>query len=382
MLRVIVENQLPETTTIHWHGVPVPNAMDGVPDLTQPAIAPGGRFVYEFVASPAGSYMYHSHVGLQLDRGLSGPLIIEEATPHVVWDREYVVMLDDFLPGDPKPLESGFGGGMGMRMGMMSVVTPPYAGLLVNGRLPEASPVFEMRHGDRVRLRLMNPSGATAFRVAIAGHRMSVCHADGRPIEPVVVDSLIIGMGERYDVIVEGDNPGAWNLVAIPLEVRAEPARAILRYLDAAQSAPPAGQMPEGLRGGRALSLEDLVSLELGSANPTIDRKEDLVLSGGMMSPGWTINGEAYPNAAPFELRSGQRVRFSMINHSMMLHPMHLHGHFFRVGRALKDTVIVPPHMGRVDFDFVANNPGNWFFHCHNLYHMEAGMARVLRYTS
>ncbi|HEY5931297.1 MAG TPA: multicopper oxidase family protein [Nitrospira sp.] len=380
-LRVTVENRLPEGTTIHWHGIPVPNAMDGVPDVTQAPIKTGETFAYDFIAGPAGTYMYHSHFGLQLDRGLSGPLIVEEATPHITWDRDYNVILDDFLPGDPEPLVSGQGGGR-MRMGMMMAPSaPPYAGLLLNGQLPEAAPAFDVRRGDRLRLRLSNPSGATTFRVALAGHRLTVTHADGRPVEPVTVDSLIISMGERYDVLVEANNPGAWSLLAAPVESPLPPARAILRYVDSAALEPPQGQIPEGFQRGRLLGIQDLVSIELGNLDDTFDRNEDLLLSGGMMSPEWTINGQAYPNADPINVRRGERVRFRMTNHSMMLHPMHLHGHFFRVGRALKDTVIVPPHMGRIDIDFVADNPGNWLFHCHNLYHMEAGMMREVRYT-
>lgn len=95
----------------------------------------------------------------------------------------------------------------------------------------------------------------------------------------------------------------------------------------------------------------------------------------------WTINGQAYPDADPLEIHKGERIRVRMVNQSMMIHPMHLHGHFFRVHDVLKDTVIVPPHMGRVSFDFVADNPGRWFFHCHNIYHMENGMAREGRYV-
>jgi FtsP/CotA-like multicopper oxidase with cupredoxin domain len=189
-------------------------------------------------------------------------------------------------------------------------------------------------------------------------------------------------MGERYDVLVEANNPGAWSLLAAPVESPLPPARAILRYVDSAALEPPQGQIPEGFQRGRLLGIQDLVSIELGNPDDTFDRNEDLLLSGGMMSPDWTINGQAYPNADPINVRRGERVRFRMTNHSMMLHPMHLHGHFFRVGRALKDTVIVPPHMGRIDIDFVADNPGNWLFHCHNLYHMEAGMMREVRYTS
>ncbi len=99
------------------------------------------------------------------------------------------------------------------------------------------------------------------------------------------------------------------------------------------------------------------------------------------MSSAWTIGGQVYPDADPIEIRKGERVRIRLRNMSMMAHPMHLHGHFFRVGDAWKDTVIVPAHMGTVALDFRADNPGRWLFHCHNAYHMEMGMAREVRYV-
>lgn len=111
VLRVTLANELPEPTTIHWHGIPLPNPMDGIPEVTQPPVAPGSSFVYEFRAAPAGSYLYHSHFGLQLDRGLTGPLIVEEVTSHISWDREYTVFLDDFLPGEPPPARRRHGDG-------------------------------------------------------------------------------------------------------------------------------------------------------------------------------------------------------------------------------------------------------------------------------
>ena len=223
-LQVVLENRLPEATTIYWHGIPVPNRMDEVPDVTQSPIVPGGKFIYDFVAGPAGRYLYHSHMGLQPDRGLIGTLVVEEATPNVLYDRECSVVFDDFLSGAPRPLTGGGarrGRGEMMAQGMMGrgmgmVETPDYAGLLCNGRLPEAAPVFEVKRGERICLRLMNPAAATTFRVAIAGHQLLVTHADGRPIEPVMRDALTIGMGERYDVIVEANNPWAWTLVAVP----------------------------------------------------------------------------------------------------------------------------------------------------------------------
>ena len=387
-LRVTVENRLPEPTTMHWHGIPVPNAMDGVPGVTQPPIAPGETFVYDFVTDIPGSYLYHSHVGLQIDRGLIGSLVVEERRPGVAVDREYTLILDDFLPGDPTPLGAGGvarrgarGRGMMRGMGMMGGRMPPYTDLLINGHAPRAPAVFETRRGERVRLRLLNPSGATTYRVAIAGHRLTVVSTDGQPVEPLAVDALTIGVGERYDVIVDADSPGAWTVMAVSLEADLPPARAVLRYADSAQSVPSDDVVPEGLRGGRLLDLLDLRSVDRGDQRRP-DRTIDLGLSGGMMmSTAWTIDGQSYPDADPIDIHEGERVRIRMVNHSMMLHPMHLHGHFFRTGDLIKDTVIVPPHMGRVSFDFTADNPGDWFFHCHNIYHMESGMARVIRYT-
>lgn len=385
-LQIKVVNNLPEGTTIHWHGIPVPNPMDGVPGLTQEPIPPGGTFDYEFVADPAGSYMYHSHVGLQLDHGLIAPLIVEERQPHVAYDREYSVVLDDFLSGEPQPLGAtgGMRGPMGpMRgRGMMGGRVPPYEALLINGRLPSDPRSFPVRSGERVRFRFHNPSGATTYRVAIGGHQMQVTHADGRPVQPLAVDSFYIGMGERYDAIVECKNPGRWPIVAATVEGNSPPARALLDYSDAAQSLPSQDAIPDGLTTGRVLELADLqpaeeIDLPGGSPDQTID----MVLSGGMMSSAWTINGQVYPNAEPIEIHEGALVRVQMVNHSMMIHPMHLHGHFFHVRNVLKDTVIVPPHMGRANFEFRADNPGRWFFHCHNVYHLEAGMARELRYA-
>ncbi len=406
-LRVVVENGLPEPTTVHWHGVPVPNAMDGVPELTQAPIAPGSTFVYEFDATKPGSYMYHSHQGLQIDRGLFGALVFEERSPHVAYDREYTLVLDDLLPGAPPNMarqpssrsrgmgRGGMGGmmgggmmgggmmgrgmrGMGAGMGMMgSRGIPDYLALLINGRPPEDPPTFEVRRGERLRLRLVNPSGATIYRVWIAGHTMSVSHADGRPVKPIEVDALDIGMGERYDVLVDARNPGAWEITAAPLQGSPEPAKGILRYTDALRARPAADASP----GGRLLALGDLEALEPHERGEEVDQDLDLVLSGGMMSSAWTIGGQVYPDADPIEVHEGERVRIRMRNMSMMPHPMHLHGHFFRVGDAWKDTVIVPAHMGAVALDFRADNPGRWFFHCHNAYHMVMGMAREVRYV-
>jgi len=388
-LRLTVKNNLPEGTTIHWHGIPLHNAMDGVPDVTQPAIPPGGTFAYEFDAAPSGTFMYHSHFGLQPDRGLVGPLIVEEKKHHVDYDREFTLVLSDFLPGVPAPLGRSTNA-QGARMAMQ---TPPYVVLLINGRPPDAPAVFSVKTGERVRLRLINPSGTTIYRFAIGGHPVTVTHTDGRPVEPFPVDSLYIAPGERYDVIVNAKNSGAWPIAASS-DNDLPPARAVLRYTDSNDLRPREGALPEGLSGGRLLRLADLRALDLPEQRKP-DRTFSLVLAGGtmgtggmmeskesgkMMSQEWTMNGQAYPKAAPLEIHHGETVRIRLDNQSAMPHPMHLHGHFFRVGNVIKDTTIVWTHSERVELNFAANNSGAWLFHCHNLYHMEGGMTRLVRY--
>ncbi|MDQ3567531.1 MAG: multicopper oxidase family protein [Actinomycetota bacterium] len=397
-LRVRVRNRLPESTSVHWLGVPLPNAMDGVPGVTQEPIKAGGQFVYEFRADDPGTYMYHSHTGLQLDRGLQGPLIVEPKQEPLSYDREYVLMLDDWLDGVEgtpedtyEKLRSGEGemadmqdmGGMEGMGGGEPAPDVKYPVYLINGRLPESPEELEVSRGDTVRLRLINSSASTIYRAALQGHRMTVTHADGQPVEPITVDSLRIGMGERYDVLVEADNPGTWQLAATP-EGAPKTARAVLRYKGSAAPPPPDGFEPPEL-GGRTLSYDLLKAAPgvEGVETGQPDRVVPVTLKGDEKTYVWTINGQAFPNADPIVVGRGERVCFAMENKSMMPHPMHLHGHFFRVdndtGRGpLKDTVLVEPK-GRLAFDWLADNPGDWAFHCHQAYHQEGGMMRMVK---
>jgi multicopper oxidase len=392
-LRITVNNKLPEGTTVHWHGIPLHNAMDGVPVITQPAIPPGGSFVYEFDAVPGGTFMYHSHFGLQPVRGMVGPLIIEENKAHVEYDREYTICLNDFLAGAPVPL-----GKMKDAHGETEeILEPPYIALLINGRPPEAPAVFKVKSGERIRFRVINPSGSTVYRFAIGGHPITVTHTDSRPVEPFRVDSLYLAPGERYDILVDARNPGAWPIVA-SADNDLPPARAVLKYTDSTETSPRAGALPEGLTGGKILQLEDLRGLDAPERRKP-NRTFNLVLGGGALKSGgkmgligmmppagmmiqeWTINGQAFPNADPLEIHQGESIRIRLENQTAMPHPMHLHGHFYRVGNVSKDTTIVWTRSKRVELEFTANNPGSWLFHCHNLYHMEAGMMRVVRYV-
>jgi FtsP/CotA-like multicopper oxidase with cupredoxin domain len=384
---VSLTNELSDETTVHWHGLPVTNTMDGVPDLTQEAVEPGDSFDYRFRADPPGTYFYHSHAGLQLDRGLAGPLIVTEDEPHVDYDDEFVIVLDDYLSGEPRTPANGGGsgggpGGHGMgggpRGGMMTDYRPPYAGMVMNGQGSRNPPVFEVSEGERVRLRFVNASSATPFQVRSGGHAFDISHADGRPVEPVSVDSFTFGPGERYDAIVTADNPGTWAIDAIPLRGSGPSARGILQYATESDGQTPTAAVSRG----RTLQYDQLRAVDaIDGIDGSPDRTFDLALSPGNDGYSWAIDGQVFPDADPLDIREGEHVRIRLRNHSPISHPMHLHGHFFRVGDAIKDTVVVPGRMGEETIDFKADNPGSWFFHCHNLYHLEAGMARVIRYV-
>lgn len=383
VLRVRLDNGLPEDTTIHWHGLAPPNGMDGVPGVTQDPVPPGAGFTYEFEVPVAGSFMYHAHVGVQLDRGLYGPLVVEPRTEVLAYDREYTLMLDDWRDGlddhaghgaspaggDPDPADAvSFGG-------------RAYPLLVINGRPPDDPPVLEARPGDRLRLRVMNVAADTGFRFAVAGHRLTVTHTDGMPVEPVTVDALRLGMGERYDVLVEASRPGGVWQVGVQAEGRSGWARAVLRYAGSeASRAPAVAERPAELD-GRLVTYPDLLSREPPALpRGTPDREYDLVLSGTQ------IGDQSYPDADPLPVAQGEWVRMTMRNTSAKWHPMHLHGHHFQVrtpsGRGpVKDTVSVPSRGGVVTFDFLAGNPGDWLFHCHNHHHMEDGMVRLVRYV-
>jgi FtsP/CotA-like multicopper oxidase with cupredoxin domain len=403
IIRVVLQNYLPEGTTIHWHGIPIVNRMDGVPGVTQEVVKPGEIFVYEFEAKPAGTYLYHSHAGYQLDQGLYGPLIIEPSKPDETYDREFSLVLEDWVMRDGggtaqtrrrPPMGMGMMGGMmggmmnrgrGLGFSGSPLLEPIYDGYAVNGRLYPAVAPLEVQKGDRVKLRLMNASSATIYYLQLAGHSLSITHTDGRPIRPIEIDVLRIGMGERYDVMFTANNPGHWLLAAAEEGFGEGRLRVPVRYRGVRQTEPTAPDFYPGLRMAGYENFEALNAIETGeSASPKFFEQ---LLSGGMHSPFWSINNQLYPETAPLMVREGDRVRLGYWNRSMMPHPMHLHGHFFRVVNPdlppdlwiFKDTLIVDP-MRRLEIEFDADNPGKWFHHCHNLYHMEAGMANVMVY--
>lgn len=408
MFRVLVNNGLTVPASVHWHGMIVPNYMDGVPDITQYPIAPGGSVLYEYPLRQSGTYWYHSHYQFQEQTGLSGPLIVEAKNEPHAYDHDVVVFMSDWLDQPPESVVPQLRmqqpptaatkmrkpGGYPFPGGKPFEVDIYYPGYLVNGK-PDTDPwKLQVKRGDRVRLRLINGSAATFFRVSLDDHELQIIAADGQPIEPISVSDIVVGAAERYDVLVTIGESGSFTFHAAALGTNLQ-AIAVIYTVGATPK--PNKNKPNltGKSGGAA----DYAALKSPFKTTLPDgpvRQFDIALGGQMMKYLWTMAGKLYAeqfspdgDAEPLTIKFGERVRIRFTNTTMMYHPMHLHGHFFRVlprpaaweapSAPLKDSIAVGP-MQNVDIEFFADNPGKWFFHCHNLYHMAAGMARVMQY--
>lgn len=406
-LAVTVTNQLDHPTSVHWHGLALRNDMDGAAPAT-PNIDSGATFAYRFSSPYPGTYWAHPHTGLDTDFGLYLPVIIDDPAEPGRYDAEWIVVLDDWTSGvgrSPQQIFDGLrAGGMSRHQGMPGMpgmgpmprtaggqgsellggdggdVSYPY--YLVNGRIPAAPSTFSAKPGQRIRIRIINAAADTAFRVALAGHRMTVTHTDGFPVIPTDVSAILLGMGERYDVVVTA-GAGVFPLVAAA-EGKGAVARALLST-GAGTAADPQFRPPE--LDGRIGTVDSFtaapeVVLNTGRSDVALQAR----LGGSMMGYTWTINGRTFDETVPLTVRRGQRATVTFTNHTMMWHPMHLHGHTFQVLKAdgqpgpRKDTVIVKP-MQTVTVALVADNPGIWMLHCHNGYHMDAGMMTTLDYT-
>ncbi|MER8089146.1 multicopper oxidase family protein [Streptomyces sp. NPDC058316] len=456
-------NHLPATTTLHWHGLNVRNDMDGVPDLTQKAIRPGAEFTYRFKVPHPGTYWFHPHTGVQQDRGLYAPLIVDDPKEPLKYDKEWVVVLDDWVDGvDGSTPDSvldelsrgrggmDHGGSDGMdhggsdqggmdhggsdhgdmdqqgdmddkgdagdsghggspksakrRSGPSRIMTDSFSRLLdshggnvaypyylINGRIANSPSSFSAKPGDRIRLRIINAGGDTAFRVALGGHRMTITHTDGYPVRHTTTDALLLGMGERYDVMVTAGD-GVFPLTALAEGKRAS-ALALLRT--GRGTAPSASVRPRELDGrlveAGELSPDGSVALSVREPDRTIRFK----LTGNMKAFDWAFDREPYNPRRRHPVKEGERVRLEFYNVTTMWHPIHLHGHSFGVVGAAgpqhrashrraatwarKDTAIVRPHSS-LAIEFDADNPGLWMLHCHNIYHSDVGMMTVVGY--
>jgi FtsP/CotA-like multicopper oxidase with cupredoxin domain len=396
-LRVKVVNDLGDMpTSVHWHGMHQPGTwqMDGVGDVSRPPIPAGADFVYEFRATPAGTHWYHSHVGVQYGNGLFGPLIVEERTPIADYNRDEIVFLTDWFLQTGDGLLAGLLKGMEMKMpekkemkGMKDVGDVPFQSALINGKGrmtgDSKSPLatLDVKKGETVRLRLINGSSTYALRFRIDGHPLTVIASDGAPMQPVTVDNLVLAVGERFDVLLKADQDGAHWVRAATLDNKE--GRAILRYAGAPASEPEAAPAQWGERTLTPEAMRSRTPVALAER----PREVALALGGSMKPYRWSINEQIYPKSDPIVLEKGEAVRFHFRNPTGMDHPFHLHGHYFHVlGRpgalnlrdpVQKDTVNVLAKEELV-IQWLATNPGRWFFHCHIEWHLATGMARVI----
>jgi FtsP/CotA-like multicopper oxidase with cupredoxin domain len=368
-------NLLPEGTTVHWHGIRVPNGADGT-HATQHEVPPGGTFDYTFVAVDAGTFWYHPHMhaDVQIERGLAGALIVRGGI-EVPVDADRLFVLDDVK------LETN---------GQLSEVTDAtdlMLGrqgnlLLANGR---SGGQIEVKNGARERWRLVNAANGRYFNLRLPARSLTVIGWDGGLLaQPYAADSILVAPGERYEVLVElSGAPGE----VIPVETIyyfrahglpfADP-EPVFTVKIGAESASP-GPMPAVSAPFRDIPVDattPLRSLVLEEREPVSDGEE----------PAFFINGASFPNVPPVAATSGAVEIWTFHNMAEMDHPMHLHGMFFQVlemegapplARGLKDTVNVKSH-GEVRVAVRFGGPGRWMYHCHILEHVERGMMGEL----
>ena len=384
--QAVVRNSLPEGTTVHWHGLRVPNDMDGVPGLTQQPIVPGGSFTYAFDLKDAGTYWYHSHddSAQQVGRGLAGAFIVEEREPIRV-DRDVAWVLSDWRLRDDAQIAGGFlrpmEAAMDGRVG--NTVT-------INGHVPGP---FRVRAGERIRLRLINAAIARMVALRFEGHRPWIIALNGQPCEPHEPPGgrIVLGPAMRADVVIDMSGAAGQRNAVVDdfyqglaytlLELAYDEGPPLRENAPDSPIRLPANPIPE----------PDLATAEA----------HEMVLQGGMMgghgmSMGsgtdsiWSINGMNgmdEPMVPAFTLARGRTCRMTIRNETAWWHPMHLHGFAFRilarngappVVAELGDTVLVTPRE-TVEVAFVADTPGDWMFHCHVMAHQESGLMTVIR---
>jgi FtsP/CotA-like multicopper oxidase with cupredoxin domain len=457
---IYVHNEMMMATSVHWHGLIVPNRYDGVSYLTSPPIAPMTTYVATFPIVQNGTYWYHSHTMLQEQTGLYGAIVIQKRQPPPSQPpppaiKEYTVLLSDWT--DEKPYEvqrslhyatdwyairkgSTQNYAQAIRQGYfktrftnewkrmlpMDVSDVAYDRFLVNGH-PEmevnghpedGQPLF--KPGEKVRLRIINGSSSTYFWLRYAGGKMAVVASDGKDVESVEVDRMIVGVSETYDVIVTIPDSGSYEFQATA-EDRTGSATLWLGEGPKKKLSPlPPLKYFEGMSmmNGMMKMNGDMNRMEMQMTNQTMDMNAvmypetappvtlnygmlrspvkttlpvaptkvlEFDLTGNMNRYVWTINNKAVSETDRILIHKGENVRIILYNGTMMRHPMHLHGHFFRLFNGqgdyapLKNVVDIMP-METDTLEFAATESGDWFFHCHILYHMMSGMGRIFHY--
>jgi FtsP/CotA-like multicopper oxidase with cupredoxin domain len=395
--RVRVENKINEPSLIHWHGLTPPWRQDGVPGISGPPIPPGGSADYDFPLRFGGTFWMHSHQGLQEQLLMAAPLIIRDQRDRPD-QQEVVVMLADFSFTPPqqifdelkKPKKMA---GMGAPGTPAVAAAAPdlndvkYDAFLANDRTLADPEVVKVEPGADVLLRIINSSSMSAYHIDLGQLEGQLIAVDGFEIKPMTGRYFPIAVAQRLDIRLR-----------IPRDPRAYPVLAVLEgsrnqtgIVLAAGNAPVSRIPDVATKASPALTLE--VESRLRATKPLKERAADRVhtidLTGNMATYSWSLNNVVWnPTVPPLPIAAGERVELVLVNKTPMPHPMHLHGHEFQVVEidgtrfpgAVRDTVMVTPGR-RVVVAFDAINPGWWAFHCHLLYHLDAGMFTTFRYV-
>jgi len=451
---IYVHNNLKEETSLHWHGLFLPNRYDGVPNMTQMPIKPGATHLYRFPIIQHGTHWYHSHTGLQEQIGMYGAFIINKKQE---WDIPTIpLVLSEWTNMNPKEVQRSLHAATDWfsiqkgttqsyaeaikngnfktkvanewkRMNAMDVSDVYYDKFLINGQNEMAQSQFKA--GDKVRLRIANAGASSYFWLNYAGGKITVVATDGNEVEPVEVNRLIIAVSETYDVVVTIPENKSYEFLITP-EDRTKSASL---WLGKGEKVP-AGKMPklkyfEGMKmmndmmdmngnmvemkgmkmQNQVMDMNTVMYPEVTDAkdSKTVTLNYDMLrapnktvlpkgpirtlkfdLTGNMNRYVWTLDNKTVSESDKILIKKGENLRIILYNNSMMRHPMHLHGHDFRVinGQGdyapMKNVLDIMP-MERDTIEFAATEAGgDWFFHCHILYHMMSGMGRVFSYEN
>lgn len=439
-----VYNHLDQSTSIHWHGVIVPWRMDGVPKVSQYAIPPGGVYHYRYTLHQSGTYWYHAHADFQEQEGLYGAYLIDPLKQTLHYNKDFVIVLSDWkntkagqvfdnlkkegdfyspdFPLQPslahfiesyhradhaekKKLSNAYWSMQFMRMNIYDFTDIAYDTFLLNGHTKTNPWKRLVRIGDTVRLRFIGASATTLFNVKIPGTKIKIVQVDGQNVKPYNVEHFSIGPGETYDAIVRIQKKSPTIIYAESSDTVGFVIGALVTNLHQAINYQKIKPFPEpgpvimhGAHGHQGHQMKtstrstptkyDVIQSTKITNNP--NKAVHIIkmnLTGYMGQYIWFLNGTPEYNAKPIIIKPGEKYRVIFKNDTMMHHPMHIHGHWFIMHSGhgahnpLLHTIDVPPG-ATVVADFNANTTGQWYFHCHNLFHMNAGMANFLRYDT
>ena len=384
-----VTNAGPNPDLVHWHGLAIDSLNDGAMEEGSSMIAPGKTLRYSFTPKPSGTRWYHTHAVAYDDltqgtySGQFGFLLIEGKEAPPSHDLECDLAIHHWGPHFVPMVETMRAESANMPLTSGSDVGYDYA--TINAHMLGAGEPIRVKQGQRVLMRLLNASATENVVLALPGHRFTVIAMDGNRVpKPQSVEVIALGVAERVDAIVEMNNPGVWVLGSTLEKARAMGLGVVIEY--AGKTGPPEWKDPSSLAwdytqfAGPAKTVEPdgRFTLTFRDIGPLNASKFDT----------WTVNNKSWPDVEPLMVQQGKRYRLTFRNGSGDQHPLHLHRHTFEVVRIgdkklsglMKDVVTIVP-LETIEVDFVANNPGDTLFHCHQQLHMDYGFMQLIKYA-